>query len=235
MSLDDTVMNQDEVLNELPEESPDDDSQVKPEALYPGDTGALPEDARRVLVQLLSGPSIDGKRHSKLWPALLRYQDVLRSRLADLFLELIVDQDLEVAFTRQADTGELDAPRLLRRSTMTFLDSALMLYLRQMLTDADVQGQRAVVSAEEITEQLKLYEKSQSTDAAGFEKRINAAIEKARKNSILNAIRGSENRYEISPTLKLLFSAEEIAALIKVYEQYQMVDTDQSPASEDVD
>jgi hypothetical protein len=235
MSLDDTVMNQDEVLNELPEESPDDDSQVKPEALYPGDTGALPEDARRVLVQLLSGPSIDGKRHSKLWPALLRYQDVLRSRLADLFLELIVDQDLEVAFTRQADTGELDAPRLLRRSTMTFLDSALMLYLRQLLTDADVQGQRAVVSAEEITEQLKLYEKSQSTDAAGFEKRINAAIEKARKNSILNAIRGSENRYEISPTLKLLFSAEEIAALIKVYEQYQMVDTDQSPASEDVD
>ncbi|MGD8570097.1 MAG: DUF4194 domain-containing protein [Gammaproteobacteria bacterium] len=228
-------MNQDEVLNELPEESPDDDSQVKPEALYPGDTGALPEDARRVLVQLLSGPSIDGKRHSKLWPALLRYQDVLRSRLADLFLELIVDQDLEVAFTRQADTGELDAPRLLRRSTMTFLDSALMLYLRQLLTDADVQGQRAVVSAEEITEQLKLYEKSQSTDAAGFEKRINAAIEKARKNSILNAIRGSENRYEISPTLKLLFSAEEIAALIKVYEQYQMVDTDQSPASEDVD
>jgi len=210
-------MNWDESLHE----SQDVKRQTKEDALYSGDTGTLSEDARRVLVQLLSGPSIDSKRHSKLWPALLRYQDIIRSRLAELFLELIVDQDLEVAFTRQADTGDLDAPRLLRRSTLTFLDSALMLYLRQLLTDADVQGQRAVVSSAEMIEQMKLYEKSQSTDQAGHEKRINAAIEKARKNSILNAIRGSEDRYEISPTLKLLFSAEEIVALIKIYDTYQ--------------
>jgi hypothetical protein len=189
--------------------------------LYQGDTGAIPEDARRVLVQLLAGPSIDSRRHSKLWPALLRYRDVIHSRLSELFLELIVDEDLQVAFTRQADTSELDAPKLLRRSPLTFLDSALMLYLRQLLTDADIQGQRAVVSSEEIVEQLRLYEKSQSTDQAGFEKRITSAIEKAKKNSILSAIPGGENRYEISPTLKLLFNAEEISALIKIYQTYQ--------------
>jgi len=207
--------------DESPHESKNEMRQTKEESLYPGDTGTLSEETRRVLIQLLSGPSIDSKRHSKLWPALLRHQDIIRSRLAELFLELIVDQDLEVAFTRQADTDDLDAPRLLRRSTLTFLDSALMLYLRQLLTDADVQGQRAVVSIAEMVEQMKLYEKSQSTDQAGFEKRISSAIEKARKNSILNAIRGSEDRYEISPTLKLLFSAEEITRLIKIYETYQ--------------
>jgi len=189
--------------------------------LYSGDKGKLPEDARRVLVQLLSGPSIDSKRHSKLWPALLRYQEILSSRLSDLFLELIIDLDLQVAFIRQADTGEIEAPKLLRRTTLTFLDSVLMLYLRQLLTDADVQGQRAVVSTTEMVEQMKLYEKEQSTDQAGFEKRINAAIEKARKNSILNVIPGGEGRYEISPTLKLLFSAEEIAALLIIYDTYK--------------
>lgn len=189
--------------------------------LYPGDTGAIPADARRVLVQLLAGPSIDSTRHSKLWPALLRYREIIHSRLSELFLELIVDEDLQVAFTRQADTAELDAPKLLRRSPLTFLDSVLLLYLRQLLTDADIQGQRAVVSVQEIVEQLKLYEKSQNTDQAGFEKRITSAIEKAKKNSILSAITGSENRYEISPTLKLLFNAEEISALIKIYQTYQ--------------
>ena len=40
-------------------------------ALYPGDTGMLPEPARRALVQLLSGPSLEGRRHPRLWPALL--------------------------------------------------------------------------------------------------------------------------------------------------------------------
>lgn len=185
--------------------------------LYPGDRGELPEDARRVLIQLLSGPLIDSKRHKNLWSVLLRDQDVIRSRLSELFLELIIDSELEVSFTRQADTAGLDAPKLLRRSPLTFLDTALILYLRRLLADADIQGERAVVSSEEMIEEMKLYEKSESTDQAGFEKRINAAIEKARKNNILRVIRGSEDRYEIAPTLKLLFNAEEISALTKIY------------------
>jgi len=40
-----------------------------------------------------------------------------------------------------------------------------------------------------------------------------------KKNSLLNAIRGSEGRYEIAPTLKLLFSAEQVVALSRLYAQ----------------
>ncbi len=186
-------------------------------ALYSGDTGQLSEEARRVLVQLLAGPSLDGKRHGQLWPALHRHEAVIRSRLAELFLELIVDADLEVAFTRQADTGELDAPILLRRAPLTFIQSVLLLYLRQLLTEASARGERPVVSGSEMVEQMKLYEPSENTDRAGFEKRIRAAIEKVKEHSIISPIRASEDRYEISPTLKLLFGADEIAALTRQY------------------
>lgn len=189
--------------------------------LYPDDSGQLPEDARRALVQLLAGPSLDGKRHGKLWPALLRHEQIIRSRLADIFLGLVLDRDQEVAFVRQADTGELDAPILLRRTTLTFLESVLMLYLRQLLAEADAQGRRAVVSETEIVEQMKLYEHTQNTDRAGFEKRIKAAINKVKENSIISLIRGTNDRYEISPTLKLLFSAEVIAALTRQYAAYR--------------
>lgn len=186
-------------------------------ALYPGDTGQLPEEARRVLVQLLAGPSLDGKRHGKLWPALRRHEAVIRSRLAELFLELVLDDDLEVAFTRQADTGELDTPILLRRAPLTFIQSVLLLYLRQLLTEAAARGERAVVSGSEMVEQMKLYEPGENADRAGFEKRVRAAIEKVKDHSIISPIRASEDRYEISPTLKLLFSADEIAALSRQY------------------
>lgn len=186
-------------------------------ALYPGDTGQLPEEARRVLAQLLAGPSLDAKRHGKLWPALRRHEAVIRSRLAELFLELVLDDDLEVAFTRQADTGELDAPILLRRAPLSFIQSVLLLYLRQLLTEAAARGERAVVSGSEMVEQMKLYEPSENTDRVGFEKRIRAAIEKVKDHSIISPIRASEDRYEISPTLKLLFSADEIAALSRQY------------------
>ena len=183
------------------------------EPLYPGDTGTLPAPARRVLVQLLSGPFVDAVRQPHQWEALRRHRDAIRSRLADVFLDLVYDADAGVAFLRQADTGELDAPILMRRAPLTFLESALMLFLRRRLAEADVRGERAVVEREEMAEQLRLYSRAESTDAAGFEKRINAAIQKVKKNSLLSAVRGSEGRFEISPTLKLLFGAEEIAAL----------------------
>ena len=162
-------------------------------------------------------------------------KDVIRSRLADLFLELVVDSDAQVAFVRQADTGDVDSPILLRRTRLTFLESVLLLFLRQLLADADVRGERAVVSTEEMVEQMKLYEHSLNTDRAGFERRIHAAIEKVKKNSVISPIRGSDERYEISPTLKLLFSAEEVVSLARSYaaERTTAVEGDQDDGQDD--
>jgi hypothetical protein len=187
-------------------------------ALFIGDTGELPLDTRRVLVQLLSGPSLDGRRHQKLWPVLLRDEPVIRRRLCELFLDLVIDRDMQVAFTSQVDAGELEVPILLRRVQLTFIDSALLLFLRQRLTHADTHAERAVVAVDEIVENLMLYERATSTDRAGFTKRINAAVEKVKKHNILQKIRASEDRFEISPTLKLLFSAEEILTLAALYQ-----------------
>jgi len=184
-----------------------------------GDSGELALDTRRALVQLLAGPSLDGRRHPKLWPILVRDEAVIRRRLAELFLELVIDRDVQVAFTRQADTGDLEVPLLLRRAQLTFIDSILLLHLRQRLTQADSQGDRAVVSTDEIMEFLTLYERASNTDRAGFVKRVHASIEKIKKHSILQKIRSSDDRFEISPTLKLLFSAEEIQALTHLYQR----------------
>lgn len=209
----------------------EDTEQESDQALYQGDSGGLSLDARRALVQLLAGPSLDGQRHSKLWPILIRDEMAIRSRLSELFLQLVIDRDLQVAFTRQAETGDLEVPRLLRRANLTFLDSILLLHLRQQLTQAEAHGDRAVVSTDEIIEFLGVYEQAGNTDRALFEKRIQASIEKIKKHSILRKIRSSEDRFEISPTLKLLFSAEEIQALTRVYQEMRGVE--ESPEQEE--
>jgi hypothetical protein len=187
--------------------------------LFVNDTGELPLDTRRVLVQLLSGPSLEGRRHPRLWPVLLRDEQVIRRRLAELFLELVLDRDLQVAFTSQVVADELDIPILLRRAQLTFIDSVLLLFLRQRLTQADSHGERAVISRDEMVENLTPYERAASTDRAGFSKRVNASIEKLKKHNILQKLRASEDRFEIAPTLKLLFSAEEIIALTALYDR----------------
>jgi len=195
------------------------DVQASPVKLFADDSGELPQETRRVLVQLLAGPSLDGRRHPKLWPVLVRDEALIRRRLSELFLDLVMDIDLQVAFTRQADVGDLETPVLLRRAQLTFLDSIMLLHLRQRLTQADAQGERAVVSVDEIIEHMSVYERSTNTDRAGFNKRIQASIEKIKTHSILQKIRSSEDRFEISPTLKLLFSAEAIQALTRTYQR----------------
>jgi hypothetical protein len=187
--------------------------------LFEGDTGSLPLDARRALCQLLAGPSIDADRHSQLWPTLLRHEAALRSHLCELFLELVLDRETGVAFVRQADTGELDTPVLLRTSPLTFIDSVLLLHLRQQLAEADAQGHRAVVEESELVDVLSVYEKSVSTDRAGFARRVSQAITKMKDNHVLVKLPRSEQRFEVSPALKLLFSAEDVQLLTQVYRE----------------
>lgn len=200
-------------------------------ALFEGDQGLLPVDTRRVLVQLLSGPSVDGRRHTHLWSVLIRDEDTLRSRLHDLFLELIVDRDQQVAFTRQAFPEDVESSILLRRKPLNFLESVLLLYLRQRLTQAGAQGERAVLSAQEMREHLKAFERSSNVDRARFEKHVENAIEKAKSSNLLAKMKGGEERYEVSPTLKLLFSAEDIEALTSVYRKLSDASRAQSPES----
>lgn len=198
------------------DEDPADGSE-HPNAIFAGDSGSLPLDTRRTMMQLLAGPFVSGKKHSKLWTALMRDEKVIRSRLSELFLDIVIDRDQQVAFVRQFDSQGVEVPTLLRRSQLTFVDSALMLHLRRRLTAADANRERAVVSESEIIDHLSVFERAASTDHAGFIKRVKASIEKCKKNNILQLIRGTKDRFEISPTLKLLFSAEEIIALTTLY------------------
>ena len=182
-----------------------------------GDTGELKMDTRRVLVQLLLGPSVDARRQSKLWPVLVQDEKVLRSRLHELFLDLVIDHEQKVAFTRQVVSDQVDVPILLRKAPLTFIESALLLFLRQKLTQADAQGERAVVSVQEMQEHLSVFEKADNSDRARFERQIVNAVEKAKTLSLLRKLGRNEERYEVAPTLKLLFSAEEIQGLMRTY------------------
>lgn len=203
----------------------------QPTALFAGDCGSLPSETRRALVQLLQGPALDGRRHPKLWPILQRDEAVLRSRLHDVFLDLVIDHDLRVAFTRQVVADSVDAPILLRRATLTFIESALVLFLRRCLIQADAQSERAVVSRAEMNEHLGVYERDRNVDHARFGRQVDNAVEKVKKLSLLHAIRGGDDRFEISPTLKLLFSADEIRTLTQVYAEVAAASADGGTAA----
>lgn len=183
--------------------------------LWPGDPGTLRAPSRRALVQLLRGPYLSAARHPALWSALLTDEATLRSRLADLFLDLVVDTDQEVAFVRNVDHDDVDTPRVVRSAPLTFMDTALLLHLRQRLLGAS-GGERVIVGQEEVVDHLMVYRGADDTDQHGFTKRITASWEKVKKYGLLAAT-STEGRYEVSPVLRLIFGPDQIAAVRAQY------------------
>lgn len=185
-----------------------------PQQLYPGDVGELSMASRRVLVQLVKGPYVSATSHPQLWAALVADEKVIRSRLADLFLRLVLDRDAGLAFVAAADSGDSAVPSVIRSTRLTLIDTALALFLRERLLRSETSGARVIVGRDEINDQLRVYQPAANTDAVNFDRRINASVEKMKKNSILLRTR-EDDRYEISPILGLVFGADEVLAVAR--------------------
>ena len=173
--------------------------------LWRGDAGGLKLDARRALVQLLKGPVLDGMRMPVIWKALLESEDLIRSRLNDLFLDLVIDREQLFAFTRQADTDPVKAPILLKRKPLNYIETYLFLFLRLRLSSAEGRGERAVIAG-------------RNRDAVGFERHLAGAVTKADHFGVLRRLKSGEDAFEISPVLKMLMTAELVEQVKDYYE-----------------
>lgn len=204
--------------------------------LWDRDTGTLRSGSRTVLAALIKGPYVSAQRHPKNWRALLADTDEIRSRLADTFLDLVIDDERGVAFVRNAETYDEHAPQVVRTSALTLMDTAMLLQLRRELVSA-TGGGRVIVGKEEIYEHLQAYRTQVSTDDAGFAKRINASWNKMDNLGILQrtATSNVDGRFEISPVLRLIFGPEQIQAVRDEYARLRGETEDQTETDDDED
>lgn len=175
------------------------------------DHGELSPATRRVLLALIRGPYLRSTTgDGRLWAALIRDEPHVRARLADLYLDLVLDADAGLAFVRNLELE--DAPKVVRNHPLTLLDTALLLFLRRRLLAQQGSEVRAFVGRDEIEDQLRSYRRADLADKKGFDDRIGAAINKMKKNSVLLTT-DDEERWEVSPVLALVFGADEVTAV----------------------
>lgn len=183
--------------------------------LWVGDTGVIGEQSRRALLELIKGPYLSGVKAPALWSALLADEAGIRSRLHELFLELVIDRVGEFAFVRNVSTDELKVPSAVRTAALTFLDTAMLLVLRQMLLAGEGDG-RVIVGREDVFEQLRVY-RTPDRDESDFTKRLNSTWLKMKNTLRVIHQAGAEDRAEISPVLRLIVDADQIAAIGNEY------------------
>lgn len=190
-------------------------------ALWPGDTGELADRSRRALLELIRGPYLSRESSPQNWAALLADRTAITMRLHELFMDLVLDPDAEFAFVRSVADAENGFPRAVRTQPLSFLDSAMLLALRQRLIAED--GGRVIVGQDELYEELQLLRTS-DRDEADFTRRLNASwgkmVNTLRVLHVVGGTTGADapTRAEISPVVRMLIDADRVRALQSAFQ-----------------
>ncbi len=180
--------------------------------LFAGDTGTLPFAARRVLALLLQRRYLAAADHPAEWKALLAHQQVLESRCHDMFVELVVDRDYEIAYKRQVRTEGLSVPVLLKDEPYKRVETLLMLFVRNRFRQERGAGEAAaLVDAEEMVDYALGFLAHDETNLAARRREIDNAIATLAREHVIDEV--ATGRYRILPVVEILLPVDRLREL----------------------
>ena len=127
------------------------------------DDSVMPHDARRVLVHLMRQGSVMASQKNKLFELLCRHESAIRKHLSEVYLQLVLDPKMGVAFVASVDYQndisdislesnsenqddlELDeSTTLIPKRTLSLYDTLILLVLRKHYQDRETAGEQKI-------------------------------------------------------------------------------------------
>ncbi|MEU0094687.1 DUF4194 domain-containing protein [Kribbella sp. NPDC006257] len=186
--------------------------------LFDGDEGRLDLNQRRAFVAVVSSRFITAQSKPREWRALVANPGLIRSRLNDMFLELHIDLDREVAYKRQvAPEGERGKfPTLLYDTPYTREETVVLVYLRSRYLVEQMSGTpgRVLVDVDEIVEHSRSFRPPSHTDIAGIDAKTRKAIDNVRVAGLLVKT-ADEHRFEVPRAIEVVLEMETLERLLE--------------------
>ncbi len=206
--------------------------EADPSQLFPGDSGTLPDEVRRVLVQVLRRRCVWAQADRAQWKVLLDNQQVIESRLHDLFVRLVVDHERGVAYKRQVRFAEAEVPVLLRDEPYTLAETLVLVHLRTVYQREQGAGElSARVDIEEIEATVLSYFDPDGTNVAARQKEVAAAVKRLTTDGILDE--ESDGRFRVTPLVEVVLSVERLTELRQRLRDDTVGDPDDGPVPAD--
>lgn len=183
-----------------------------PDELFAGDRGVLEPDVRTLLVRLLQRRFLLKDRNKDEWMVLMDNQQVVESRLNDLFVRLVVDHDRGVAYKQQVRSDELEVPILLKDDAYTRAETLVLVHLRTVYQRESTAGESSArVDVEDVEQTVLTYFAESDGDVLRRQHHIRGALARLRKEGIIEE--ESEGRYRISPLVEIVLSSARLQEL----------------------
>ncbi|NDU71855.1 DUF4194 domain-containing protein [Actinomadura sp. DSM 109109] len=183
-----------------------------PSELFAGDTGTLDVEVRRVLVRLLQRRFLLAEKNPAQWRTLLENQQIVESRLHDLFVRLVVDHDRGIAYKQQVRSGELDVPILLKDDPYNRAETLVLVHLRTVFQRERGTGETSArVDIEELEQTVLTYFDPDDHNLARGQREIRNAVQRLVTEGLL--AEESAGRYRITPLVEVVLSTERLTEL----------------------
>ncbi|OXM75220.1 MULTISPECIES: DUF4194 domain-containing protein [Amycolatopsis] len=183
--------------------------------LFEGDAGGLSLEQRRALVALLKHRFISAARNPAEWRVIREDPVPIKSRLNDMFLDLHVDPNHEVAFKQQAasEGGGREFPTLLHDTVYTREETISLVFLRHRFQSERASGHEDVtVERDELIAHIASFRPAHATNRAGDESKANNAIDSLIRAKVLTRTNDA-SRLRISPVIAVLLPLRKLQEL----------------------
>lgn len=149
--------------------------------------------------------------HEVVWETLTRRRGALADHFAAIGIEIVVNESEGYAYlrTRDPEDGEVELPRLVRRRSLTYNVSLLLVLLRKRMVEFEATSGdgKLVLTREQIIELLRVFQ-ADSTNEARVVDQVDATIKQTAAHGFLRELRGQPGAWEIRRILKAYVDAE---------------------------
>lgn len=193
----------------------------------------MPAIAKKTLVYLMRQGVILQSQKPQVFANVLQYQEMIIRHLSEVYLSLIVDERQGVLFVARSDyqetqdeqnnaddemSDEEDISSLISRRTVSIYDSLLLLILRKYYQERENAGEQQIVIDVDKLEGLFLpFSPLTNYETKERSKLINKLKSFAKSYKILQSIRNSDERFEITPMIRYVVNADFLNAMLSEY------------------
>lgn len=165
------------------------------------------------IIELMRGVAYR-EQHEDSWATLDRHAGPVRDHFAAIGVDVVVDDTEGYAYLRsQEDDADADPlPRLVKRRSLTYHVSLLLVLLRKRLVEFETTGSegKLVLSRDQIVEMLRVF-LADSTNEARVIDRVDTTLKQVADLGFLRQLRGQPDAWEVRRILKAYVDAQTLS------------------------
>ena len=152
--------------------------------------------------------------HERVWETLQRHRAAVADHFAAIAIDVVIDESEGYAFlrTRDPEDGEEALPRLVRRRSLTYNVSLLLVLLRKRMVEFETTGDdgKLVLTRDQLVEMLRVFQATSSNEARIIDQ-ADRTISQVVDIGFLRELRGQPGAWEVRRILKAYIDAQTLS------------------------